>query len=151
MKSSDFILHPSSFIPVVLPSYPNSVEGRGLDPRQCRFESCRGHIRLRIVDFGLRIIQDRNPIRNPQSAIREVVTTVKTTLYGKTGRAQLAILDMTGADVPARKQRDRPEFCVTLLPRSANRSTSFASAGDRVYLGPSYETAMLHIRAWTGL
>ena len=76
---------------------------------------------------------------------------MKTTIYGRTGRAQLSVIDMTGPDVPARKRREKPDFCVTLLPRSASRSTSFASAGDRVYFGPSYEMALLHIRAWTGV
>lgn len=76
---------------------------------------------------------------------------MKTTIYGRTGRAQLAIIDMTGPEVPARKRREHIDFCVTLLPRSASRSTSYASAGDRVYVGPSYETALMHIQAWTGV
>ena len=35
--------------------------------------------------------------------------------------------------------------------RRANRSTSYATAGDQAYLGPDIEMALLHIRAWTGL
>ena len=76
---------------------------------------------------------------------------MKYTIYGKTGRAQLAVYDLTGEHVPARRRRERPDFRVRLLPRTANRSTAFATAGDEVYCGPDIETALLHIRAWTGL
>ena len=76
---------------------------------------------------------------------------MKHTIYGKTGRAQLAVHDFTGKNVPERKRRPHPEFCVKLLPRTADRNTAFASAGDEVYFGPDLEKAMMHIKAWTGL
>ena len=76
---------------------------------------------------------------------------MKVTLYGKTGRAQLSVLDYTGEDVLARKRKDKVEFAVHLLPRSANRNTSFAAAGDLAYYGPNLETALMHVRAWTSL
>ena len=59
------------------------------------------------------------------------------TIVGRTGRAQLVIGDAV--------------FSVRLLPKSAHRSTSFATAGDPAYVGPDLEKALLHVRAWTGL
>jgi hypothetical protein len=76
---------------------------------------------------------------------------MKVTLYGKTGRALLTVWDYTGEDVLERKRKDKVEFSVHLLPRSANRNTSFAAAGDLAYFGPDLELALVHIRAWTGL
>jgi len=43
------------------------------------------------------------------------------------------------------------EFSIHLLPRSANRNTSFAAAGDLAYFGPDLDTALMHVRAWTSL
>jgi hypothetical protein len=76
---------------------------------------------------------------------------MKHTIVGRTGRAQLVVCDLTGENVPLRRRRERPDFCVRLLPRSAHRSTSFSAAGDQVYCGPDLQMALLHIKAWTGL
>lgn len=76
---------------------------------------------------------------------------MKHTFYGKTGRAQVTVVDMTDPSLPERKRRDRPEFQVRLLPRSANRSTAYISAGDLTYAGTDLSTALMHVRAWTGL
>ncbi len=76
---------------------------------------------------------------------------MKYTIIGRTGRAQLVVYDLTGENVPLRHRKDRPEFCVRLLPRSAHRSTSFTSAGDEAYFGPDLSVALMHIRAWTGV
>lgn len=59
------------------------------------------------------------------------------TIVGRTGRAQLTIRN--------------GKFRVRLLPKSAHRSTSYATAGDEVYNGPDLEMALVHIKAWTGL
>ena len=59
------------------------------------------------------------------------------TIVGKTGRAQLTV--------------HNGRFRVRLLPKSAHRSTSYATAGDQAYSGPDLEMALLHIKAWTGL
>lgn len=76
---------------------------------------------------------------------------MKYTITGRTGRAQLSVSDMTGEHVPERRRREKPEFCVRLLPKNANPSTSYASAGDQVYDGPDLEVALMHIKAWTSL
>jgi len=76
---------------------------------------------------------------------------MKVTIYGRTGRAQLAVHDHTGENVPISKRREKPEFTVCLLPRSASPHTSFAAAGDPAYYGTDLELALLHIKAWTGL
>jgi len=75
---------------------------------------------------------------------------MKLTINGRTGRAQLIMVDMTGENVPLRKRKDHVDYCVRLLPRTAHRSTSFSVAGDEVYFGPDLEKALMHIRAWTG-
>ena len=93
----------------------------------CRFESCRGH------SYG------------------KAVTKMRHTIIGKTGRAQLLVYDLTGENVPPRQRKERPDFCVRLLPKNAHRSTAYSSAGDEVYFGPDLEKALMHIRAWTGL
>lgn len=76
---------------------------------------------------------------------------MKHTFWGKTGRAQLTVVDMTGEHLPERKRRPEPEFHVRLLPRTANRSTAYTSAGDLAYAGTDLTTALLHVRAWTGV
>ena len=67
---------------------------------------------------------------------------MKYTFLGKTGRAQLTVYE---------SELNRPRFRVRLLPRGANRSTAYATAGDQAYLGADLEMALLHIRAWTGI
>lgn len=76
---------------------------------------------------------------------------MKHTIVGKTGRAQLVVYDLTGENVPLRRRKARPDFCVRLLPRSAHRSTSYTAAGDEAYFGPDLSVALMHVRAWTGL
>jgi hypothetical protein len=76
---------------------------------------------------------------------------MKHTFYGKTGRAQVTVLDLTNPSLPLRKRRDEPEFQVRLLPRGANRSTAYTSAGDLAYAGSDLSKALMHVRAWTGL
>jgi hypothetical protein len=76
---------------------------------------------------------------------------MKHTFYGKTGRAQVTVVDLTDPNLPTRKRRDEPEFQVRLLPRSANRSTAYTSAGDLTYSGSDLSKALMHVRAWTGL
>jgi len=76
---------------------------------------------------------------------------MKHTFYGKSGRAQITVVDLTDPRLPERKRRDEPEFQVRLLPRSANRSTAYTSAGDLTYTGSDLSAAMMHVRAWTGL
>ena len=76
---------------------------------------------------------------------------MKHTFYGSTGRAQVTVVDMTDASLPTNKRRESPEFQVRLLPRSASRSTAYTSAGDLTYSGSDLSTALMHVRAWTGL
>ena len=76
---------------------------------------------------------------------------MKHTFWGKTGRAQLTVVDLTGDRVPLRKRMSEPEFQVRLLPRSANPSTAFAGAGDLTYSGTDLSKALMHVRAWTGV
>lgn len=76
---------------------------------------------------------------------------MKHTFWGKTGRAQVTVVDLTDPNVPLRKRRDEPEFQVRLLPRSASRSTAYTSAGDLAYAGSDLSTALMHVRAWTGI
>ena len=73
------------------------------------------------------------------------------TFYGATGRAQVTVVDLTGASVPLQRRRESPEFQVRLLPRSASRSTAYTSAGDLTYSGSDLSKALMHVRAWTGL
>src|SRR5438105_214167 len=84
-----------------------------------------------IVDLG---IAGSSPVGR---ALKTKEKSMNYTIVGRTGRAQLAV------------QNGR--FRVRLLPRSAHRSTSYATAGDQVYSGPDLEMALLHIKAWTGL
>lgn len=85
---------------------------------------------------------------NPQSAIHipqlDWGDRMKYTFTGKSGRAQLTVFDSDGKAL-------KPRFRVRLLPRGANRSTAYATAGDQAYLGADIEMALLHIRAWTGI
>lgn len=76
---------------------------------------------------------------------------MKHTFYGKTGRAQVTVVDLTDPSLPLRKRREEPEFQVRLLPRDANRSTAYTSAGDLTYVGSDLSKALMHVRAWTGL
>ncbi len=76
---------------------------------------------------------------------------IRHTIVGATGRAQLVVLDQTGPSVPAHRRKERPEFRVRLLPKSAHPSTAFAAAGDTAYRGSDLQLALLHIKAWTGL
>lgn len=61
---------------------------------------------------------------------------MKHRIIGRTGRAQLTV---SGSTIGFR-----------LLPRNAQRGTSYAAAGDQAYVGSDLDTASLHIRAWTG-
>jgi hypothetical protein len=76
---------------------------------------------------------------------------MKHTFYGKTGRAQVTVVDLTDPRLPQRKRRDEPEFQVRLLPPGANRSTAYTAAGDLAYAGSDLSKALMHVRAWTGL
>ncbi len=76
---------------------------------------------------------------------------VKHVIVGKTGRAQLVVKDYTAESIPLRHRKEKPEFQVYLLPRYANRNTSYASAGDPAYYGSDLEVAMMHVKAWTSL
>ena len=76
---------------------------------------------------------------------------MKHTFWGKTGRAQLTVVDLTGDNVPLRKRMSEPEFHVRLLPPNANRSTAFSGAGDLTYAGSDLSKALMHVRAWTGV
>ena len=69
---------------------------------------------------------------------------MKYTFAGRTGRAQLTVLESNRRERPVR-------FQVRLLPRRASWNTSYASAGDQAYLGSDLDMAMIHIRTWTGL
>ena len=76
---------------------------------------------------------------------------MKHTFWGRTGRAQLTVVDLTADNVPFRQRKPAPEFHVRLLPRSANRSTAYSTAGDLAYTGSDLSTALMHIQAWTGV
>jgi hypothetical protein len=71
----------------------------------------------------------------PEETGRE--TTVKHTIEGRTGRAQITI--------------QNEKYRVRLLPKGAHRSTSFTTAGDQVYFGPNLDMALMHVSAWTGI
>jgi hypothetical protein len=56
------------------------------------------------------------------------------TVKGPKYRVQILCLDLTGPDVPQSIRRERPNWCVRVLPADANRYHAF-SLGRQVYWG----------------